>query len=381
MRLVLVVRHPGGGIKTFFRYIYTHAAFRGTEIKLISAGGDLGSYLAPRLPSDRSLEVVEVQPRLGGIARAVRRALRDHTVQLLHSHGFTAGVASELGRLGRRTPHLMTAHDVFLPSQFTGWGGQLKRWGLEHVFRRIDAIHAVSQDGAANIREFMPRVPNQRVHPILHGVDVDRFARAEPEFVRQRYGLGSDARLIGFFGRFMAQKGFRTLVDAIAMLREQQRLPSQTYVMTFGWGGFIREDYAYLHALGLGDVFIQAPYADSPETAVAAMDTIAMPSRWEACGLLAMETLAAGVPLVATDCIGLREVLTGTPAEAVKPGDHGALAEALLSTLSEASRERFRAYAPQARERFAIDHPARALRELCGQIGDEVGGEERRCAD
>ncbi|TVS19761.1 MAG: glycosyltransferase, partial [Gammaproteobacteria bacterium] len=132
----------------------------------------------------------------------------------------------------------------------------------------------------------------------------------------------------------------------------------------FGWGGFIREDYAYLESLGLNDHFLQLEATNEPGSWMKSVDVVAMPSRWEACGLLGMEALCAGAPIVGTTCIGLREVLAGSPAPMVKPGDVRGFAEALLETAAPCSRAHFVEYQPIAMERFSVGRPAGELRAL-----------------
>jgi glycosyltransferase involved in cell wall biosynthesis len=59
------------------------------------------------------------------------------------------------------------------------------------------------------------------------------------------------------------------------------------------------------------------------------LDLLVIPSLWEACPILPMEALASGIPVLGSDCIGLREVLRDTPARTVPANDPAALAEAL----------------------------------------------------
>ena len=326
------------------------------------------SYIEENVKTERFEVRALSRSALKGI-QELRDLIRVEKPDLLHSHGFRAGVLMELSRKGfRKAPHLMTAHDVFLPAQFRGLKGKLKLGALNLTYSCLDGVHGVSDDCARNFKEFMPLVHRDRITPILHGIDVERFRDAKPDDIRGRLDLPEDAKVIGFFGRFMGQKGFRTLVDAVWVLRGEGRFPANTYVVTFGWGGFIREDYEYLQELGLGDVFVQHPHTDHPETAIAAVDVVAMPSRWEACGLLGMEALAAGVPIVGGNCIGLREVLAGSPAPLVEPMDHQALGNALLDLLESGAKERFQAYAPEAQERFALERPCAELRRLYSQV-------------
>ena len=105
-------------------------------------------------------------------------------------------------------------------------------------------------------------------------------------------------------------------------------------------------------------------------SALKGVDLVAMPSRWEACGLLAMESLSAGVPIVGSNCEGLGEVLEGSPAKRVPVGDVRALVDALVEEITHLDRrtEAFRGYQPEAVERFAIERPARALADLYTQL-------------
>ena len=58
---------------------------------------------------------------------------------------------------------------------------------------------------------------------------------------------------------------------------------------------------------------------------LAELDLLVVPSLWEASSVVSMEAMAAGVPVLGTDCIGLREVLRGTPSRVVRAGDPAAL--------------------------------------------------------
>jgi glycosyltransferase involved in cell wall biosynthesis len=79
-----------------------------------------------------------------------------------------------------------------------------------------------------------------------------------------------------------------------------------------------------------------------------------------------MEALAAGVPIVGSNCIGLREVLDGTPARQVPVGDSEALAYALVAELGEIENRKkaFLTYQADAVARFGIERPATELAAL-----------------
>lgn len=368
MRVLLTARHPVGGIRTFFRYVYGNPVFRAVDLEIVAPDDGLSDYL-DQYVQHPSFSVRAVENTNRALLQGTREALKEGGFDLVHSHGFTAGLLTELAVIGLSLPHLMTAHDVFLPAQFHGWNGRLKHFLMARVFGRMSAIHTVTDEARRNFLEFFPNVRSDQIHGILHGVDTSFFADGSPVDHRALYGIDPDRPLIGFFGRFMAQKGFRDLVQAVSRIVENERIQPKPVVITFGWGGFIREDYQYLKERGLSDYFIQAPKTDDMPGAMKGVDAVAMPSKWEACGLLAMEALAAGVPIVGTDCVGLNEVLRGSPARIVKPASPDALSEALVDLLYESDRQSFRDYQAVARQRFDVGRAASELADLYRQIG------------
>jgi len=361
---------PDGGIRTFFRYVFGQSCFSDCQFTLVAPNEGLSDYLDEFLPAG-GFNLIEAEQGYSQFVRQVRGLSRRGDFDLIHSHGFSAGLLTEIGRTGLRTPHLMTAHDVFLSAQFSGIKGHIKKAAMSLLFTRMTAIHTVTEDAKDNLHGFFPRVKEERLQGILHGVDTEYFREGGARNLRCELGLDQSVPLIGFFGRFMNQKGFRLLVDAVEQIRDRQLVEPMPHVITFGWGGFIREDYQYLHDKGLGPCFHQAEQTNDMAAALKGVDLVAMPSRWEACGLLAMEALAAGVPIVGSDCIGLREVLEGTPARVSRNGDSESLLDQIVADLNELPqrKEAFLEYQAEAVERFSIHRPATKLRSLYEEIG------------
>lgn len=367
MRVLLTAIQTTGGIRTFLRYVYSRPEFADCEMSLVASDASIVEYLDRFLPPGR-IHVIPVGAGHRRFVSQVRHELRARRFDLLHSHGFTAGVLSAGARAEIRTPHLMTAHDVFNRPQFAGLAGTLRRTIVGLAFSQMDGIHTVTEGARDNFLAFFPRIRRERVHGILHGIDTEMFQTGMPTDLHAELGIDRSVPLIGFFGRFMAQKGFRDLVHAMGIIAERRPVSPLPRVVTFGWGGFIREDYAYIARRGLSEHFVRAPHTDNMPGALKGVSVVAMPSRWEACGLLAMEALVAGVPIVGTNCVGLNEVLAGSPACVVDPQDPEALATALAEALAPTERRAFEEYRPVARERFAIERPARDLRKLYAEV-------------
>ena len=361
--------HPEGGIRTFFRYIYGHPAFSGVSITLVAPDNGLSEFLGEFVPENR-IQVVPAEAGKVGLIRQLRLLARRETFDLIHSHGFSAGILTEISRTGLKVPHLMTGHDVFMSVQFMGVTGQLRYHFLSLLFQRMTAIHTVGDDARQNLLAFFPGIAADRVHGILNGVDTRYFRDGIPKALKEKIGLPGQVPLIGFFGRFMGQKGFRLLVDAVERIQQDSMMEITPHVVTFGWNGYIREDYAYLNSRGLGEYFHQMEQSHEIPGMLKGVDLVAMPSRWEACPLLAMEALAAGVPIIGSDCIGLREVLAGSPASTFRTGDVGALAGSIVTEFKHLGERRrlFLEYQPVAVERFDFDRTARLLADLYNRL-------------
>lgn len=369
MQVLMSALQPGGGIRTFFRYIYSQKCFEDYSFVLFAPDRGVSEYLGAYLPEGR-IRVIPAPSESLAFIREGRKLISSGQFQLVHSHGFSAGLLTEIARLGSPLPHLMTAHDVFLSSQFSGVNGKARQWVMARIFNRIPYIHTVTEDARTNLLEFFPSLDERRVKGILHGVDTEFFRDGLPRNLRSEIEVPADASLIGFFGRFMGQKGFRVLVDAMEDIVNNRKLDPLPHVVTFGWGGFIREDYQYLSEKGLGPYFHQADHTDDMAAALKGVDLVAMPSRWEACGLLAMEALAAGTPIIGTECIGLREVIDGSPAQKIAVGDSVHLASAIVYEIINLSarKNEFLDFQDTAVDRFNVIRPATTLAELYNHI-------------
>ena len=89
-----------------------------------------------------------------------------------------------------------------------------------------------------------------------------------------------------------------------------------------------------------------------------------MPSLWESSGLLGMESLVAGVPIIGANCIGLREVLDNSPAKMVPPMDSATLAKAIAEEINQPRTEEFKEFSLIAKDRFSLYRPSSELKNI-----------------
>lgn len=365
--ILLVIRWPVGGIRTFIRYVYGRFDHSIYKFSIIAPNLEDMKVLIDDL-SGMDVSYIPFNENISSINLywLISKTIFFGKFDLVHSHGFISGVYSALPARLSRVKHIMTSHDILLPKQFLGLKGSIRKKTLSIFLPMIDVIHSVSHDAYQNLIENLPNLKNSRAKLVIipNGIEVERFNGSEKRDFREELNLGEDTFLIGFLGRFMSPKGFIYLVDALGLLLKKTDLPKKPIVLAFGWGGFVREDKEYINQKGLAPHFHFLPFTPNVAPVLKGLDIVAMPSLWEACGLLAMETMVAGIPLIGTDCIGLREVLKDTPSIMVPAGDSQALAKAIEAEMKGPSISKAEAFKEKASTRFDVKKQAAKLEQL-----------------
>lgn len=364
MRVLVFARHPGGGIRTYFSYVYGDKAQRNNDFSLVTPESEALRALVEPLAN------VEVSAQSSDNLAILLIALLKQVVKIrpaiVHSHGFTAGLIAALPLWLLRIPHVITTHDVFMQGHFQGRQGKFKKWIMANLFSLADVINPVGADAALNFIETFPVLGSRgRVKEIRNGIKTESFLGNSVRNLRNEAGIPSDSLVLGFFGRFMAQKGFGLLVKAVERLnRESAGKP--VHVCCFGWGGFIREEQADIRSRGLEPFFHFFPATDLMAEAIRGVDVVVMPSKWEACPLLPMEVMVSGRPLITSNCIGMKEVVADSPALVFEVGSLDELVEKIR--LLGANQDTFQLesdkFRQEAASRFDVSQTSRELANL-----------------
>lgn len=367
-RILLVVRWPIGGIRTFFRYVYRNFGFNRYHFVLIAPALPETNCLLEDL-AELDLRYIPVEKNVSDqeFFHAVTRLIRNEDFDLVHSHGFTAGACATLGSFFLRTPHIITLHETLGDGRFVGVKGVLKKSALSIMLSTIDAIHCVSRDARDNLLNYLKllRFFARKATVIANGIEVERFLTAGARDLRGELGLPENSFLIGFLGRYMPEKGFNYLIDSLDILKKERGLPKQPVLLSFGpEDAFIREEKDNVKKMGLSDSVYFLPFVSDVALTLKGLDVVAIPSLREACPLLPMETMVAGIPLIGTNCIGLREVLKGTPARIVPAEDSLALSEALIIEMKNPTTAQAKKFTTEAAARFQVKERAAEIEKL-----------------
>jgi glycosyltransferase involved in cell wall biosynthesis len=270
-------------------------------------------------------------PTVAKIAGLVRRL--DATVvhsNSLHSwYGWAAAAAT-------RRPHVWHAREIVVQSK-----AALR---LERVLTRRFAADVICMSQA-----IADQVHAHRLHVIRETVDPEEFRPGLAGVFRSRVDIPDDVPLVGAAGRFDTWKGFDVLLDAI---EEAKAARPEIHLVVAGSPVDGKEAFAAGLAARAGrmaDVHWVGHRADLPEL-YADLDLFVLPSTEpEPYGLVAVEALASGAPIVVTAAGGAPEILERAAPDSgrtVPPNEAGALARAIVELLPNVTSGTDRAARP-----------------------------------
>lgn len=287
----------------------------------------------------------DLSPRLG---LTLGRALRGRRHDVVHSHLVHADWhAGLVGLLGHEPALVSTKHnhDPFRT-------GRVFRLVERAWIRRSQATIAIS----VSLADFIERWSGLRPVVVRYGLPADQ---PPPSVPRSRHGCTLLA-----VGRLERQKGFDVLIDAIARATAGG---ADLRVDICGEGSQAGSLQARIERCGAGErISLLGQRDDVPQLMLEA-DALVHPARWEGFGLVLLEAMRAGLPVIATSVGAIPEVVAdGETGLLVEPDDAAGLAAALagiasddqlLARLGAAGHRRLR-------DAFSPEHTARATSDV-----------------
>ena len=267
----------------------------------------------------QGIEVMHCGKRAGtdlaALAR-LRRALRPAIGGIVHTHNAVAHYHAAAALLGLgRVRLLNTRHGMGATEQ----GGDRSERLFHLAGYRTDAVVAVCEAARAAYATQVP-APRLAMQVVPNGIRMQRFAPGDAhdrERLRGQLGFAPGTRLVGSVGRLNFIKDHASLLHAHA--RIQAQVPD-TGLVVVGSGPELASLRDLRESLGLADrVHLLGDRDDVPEL-LRGLDLFVLPSTSEGYSLALVEACAAGLPIIATDVGGNREI--------VMPGRNGMLVPA-----------------------------------------------------
>jgi len=234
---------------------------------------------------------------------------------LVHSHTWYANAAGRIAQLTHGIPHVVTAHSLepLRPwkAEQLGGGYRLSSWMEREAFEQADGVIAVSKAMRADILRSYPSIDPAKVHVVYNGIDIDEWKPTVDEDAVRALGIDPTRRSVVFVGRITRQKGLPYLLRAVASLPEDVQVvlcagaPDTPEIMA-EVTGLVDS----LRATRQGVVWIDRMLSHREIVNVLSSGTVFVcPSVYEPLGIVNLEAMACGIPVVGTRTGGIPEVV------------------------------------------------------------------------
>lgn len=308
----------GGGVRTYLaaksEWLARHTRIQHTIVGPGPCSGyDHSSYVSVpgmTIPNTNGYRL----PISGRIASRVLQHLQPDLIEV----GDASQFAWAALRVKRKTnvPVVAFYHSDLVQiaeKRFGAFAGRAVAHYASSLYRQFDLVLAPSQLMVQRLHDL--GVERVRRQPL--GVDTSIFSPEQrDETFRARLGLPRDARLLVYAGRFTREKKLPLLMEAI------QRLGDPYYLVMVGSGKMPEHSPRLIHLPFQCDLRILA-------SVIASCDVLVHPGDQETFGLVVLEAMACGIPVLGVAAGGVAELVTGDTGLLVQPGSAAALMEGL----------------------------------------------------
>lgn len=233
------------------------------------------------------------------------------------------------GILAPSIPQVTTVYDLLplhYPTEYPRQQYYFRHY-VPAVLRASRAVIVISQSTRRDVERFYG-VPSEKIHVVMAGYDSDRFTPdgAAADVVTAPYAL--------YIGNVMPHKNLLRLIDAFALVAD--RVPLTLVLRGSGKARHVRALHQRIDALRLRDRVDWRPYVPAHELPALyrGASMLLLPSLYEGFGLTALEAMACGTPVIASNVSSLPEVVSDAGL-LVDPGDAESMAAAMTRIVEE----------------------------------------------
>jgi alpha-maltose-1-phosphate synthase len=234
---------------------------------------------------------------------------------LVHSHTWYANGAGHLASLLHGIPHVVTAHSLepLRPwkAEQLGGGYRVSSWIEATAFAGAAKVIAVSEGMRQDILRSYPFLDEEKVTVVYNGIDLERWHPVDDDEQLRSLGIDPDRPSVVFVGRITRQKGLPYLLKAAAKLPKDVQLilcagaPDTPEILAE-----VKAGVAALKKKRSGVVWIDRLLSQYELSAVLTKaTTFVCPSVYEPLGIVNLEAMACGAPVVGTATGGIPEVI------------------------------------------------------------------------
>lgn len=264
---------------------------------------------------ETGMDKLEVYDHLDDFFRAMEKFVRRHTLcyDLIHSHYWLSGRVGGWAQEQWKVPHLITFHTLGAVKNATeGVESEPEvRVNTEReLAQRCERILTNTEREKEQVIRYYSSPP-EAIGVVPCGVDQDLFSPMDARLARRQVGLDPNGTYLLYVGRFAPSKGLDRLLKAMPLLKH----PKGIRLLVIGGDGngasSFRDMTGICRKLGIEEVisFLGCIEHESLPAYYSAADLLVVPSRYESFGIVALEALACGTPVVATRVGAMEKII------------------------------------------------------------------------
>jgi D-inositol-3-phosphate glycosyltransferase len=315
---------------------------------------------------------------------------------IIHSHYWMSGIAAEKLKVEWNTPIVHMFHTLVLMKNRVARSpeeveGEYRLEGERRILQTADRIIAATPAEQSQL-EFLYGANSKKLRVIPPGVDLSRFYPIPRDEAREVIGVPVKNRMILFVGRIEPLKGLETLIRAVAWMQQASELLCCPHSLVIVGGDpeeselSVNAEMARLQnlvkSLGVRDfvLFLGKRDQESLPYYYSAADVVVVPSHYESFGMVALEAMACGTPVVASQVGGLAFLVQdGTTGFVIPDGEPEILGNRLKELiLNPDLRDRLGQQAHLLAQSYSWDRIASEIQSVYLEVlNPRVGGEGR----
>lgn len=236
------------------------------------------------------------------VVPSLRRVIRENRIDIVHTHLYHANLYGRLAAHREGIPAIASVHNTYKKGKW--YRHLINRWLAKKTF----VVTAGSEDVKRDLLK-VDRIPKDKIVLLPNGIDLSRIeTQLNTSEAKQRLGFKENDIVIGTVGRTEEQKGHAVLLDAFSKLHKRPD-GKRLKLLLVGDGRLLPQLKETAERLGISEATCFPGNITRLADIYRAIDIFTMPSLWEGLSLAMLEAMAAGLPVVATDVGGARDVL------------------------------------------------------------------------
>jgi starch synthase len=278
-------------------------------------------------------------------------------IDLVHTHTWYTSMAGFLAQKLYGVPFVMTTHSLeplrAWKAEQLGRGYVISSWIERTAILDADAVIAVSSEAKKDVLRVYP-IPEERVHVIYNGIDLNEYRKTDSQKALDTYGVDPSIPYVLFVGRITRQKGVTHLVDAIPYLP-----PGTQVVLCAGAPDTpeiameMRQKVEQARKVNPRIIWIEKMLSKAEAIELYSHARVfCCPSVYEPFGIINLEAMACGAPVVASATGGIKEVVVDGVTGYLVPFDQDPITSSPL-------------------------HPEQFAKDLAAKLADLLGNPEK----